>query len=81
MKIDVLGQLERDGARMFVEEAPGNLGADAESFFVTLGINGSQVELDLTALRQVKRMLHEGEKRMLIRHEQATRRRNLCLDL
>ncbi|WP_060733660.1 hypothetical protein [Burkholderia cenocepacia] len=81
MKADVLGQMERDGKRMYVAEASGNLIEDSETFLVTLGINGNEVPLDLAAIRQVKRMLHEGEKRLMIRHEQATRRRNYSLDL
>jgi hypothetical protein len=81
MKADVLGEMERGGKKMYVAEASGNLAEDSETFLVTLGINGSEVPLDLAAIRQVRRMLHEGEKRLMIRHEQATRRRNLCLDL
>ncbi|PNG49902.1 MULTISPECIES: hypothetical protein [unclassified Variovorax] len=80
MKPDVVGQLERDGKVLYAGEPVGNFEPDASNFTLTLGIDGNEVSLDLCGLRQAKLLIQEGERRLLLRQEQAMKRRNLSLD-
>lgn len=53
---------------------------NASAFFVKLNVGGIEVELDIAKVRQLKRLACEGEKQLLMRHEQAASARNLKLD-
>lgn len=83
MKPVALGTMEAGGKLLYIEERMPDAAAleCATDFTVTLTIDGRAVELDLNKLRQLKRLLNEGEKQLLLRHDQATRARNLTLDL
>lgn len=83
MKPVTLGSLQLDQKLIYVEETPPNQEQlqVATSFTVSLRIGQVQVELDLDELRQLKRLLNEGERHLLLRHDQATRAKNYSLDL
>ncbi|MNR71543.1 hypothetical protein D3C71_21740 [compost metagenome] len=78
---DRIAQLERCGVSIYLDEPAANHAPQAEAFTVTLGVGGSEVELDLCAIRRAKQVLAEGERRLLLRQQQAVLRRNLTLDL
>lgn len=82
MKKVVLSSLEADGSMLYLKEAPPDEQALATTtqFTVTLNIDGKDIELDLTKLRQFKRLLNDGERQLLLRQEQAMRARNMKLD-
>ena len=83
MKCTTLGSLEADGKLLYIRERTPDAAAleRASTFTVSLGIADQTVELDLFKLRQLKRLLCEGERQLQLRHDQATRARNLTLDL
>jgi len=83
MKIVQLGSLEASGKMLYIEERVPDTTAleKVNDFTVSLTIDGQPVELDLFKLRQLKRLLGEGERQLMLRHDQATRARNMTLDL
>lgn len=83
MTSTTLGSLRADGKLLYIQEQTpdANALANASNFTVSLGIDNHCVELDLCKLRQLKRLIVEGERQLQLRHEQATRARNLTLDL
>lgn len=80
MTSTVLGKLEVDGTLLYIEERPPDAPQHGQ-FKVQLKVDASQIDLDLDAIRRLKRMLAEGERALLHRHDQAMRARNLQLDL
>lgn len=83
MKIVKLGSLEASGKLLYIEERVPDTTAleQVKDFTVQLTVDGQPVELDLFKLRQLKRLLCDGERQLMLRHDQATRARNMTLDL
>jgi len=83
MKIVTLGSLEANGKLLYIEERVPDTTAleQVKDFTVQLTVDGEPVELDLFKLRQLKRLLCDGERQLMLRHDQATRARNMTLDL
>jgi uncharacterized membrane protein YcaP (DUF421 family) len=83
MKIVKLGSLEANGKLLYIEERVPDTTAleQVKDFTVQLTVDGEPVELDLFKLRQLKRLLCDGERQLMLRHDQATRARNMTLDL
>lgn len=83
MKRVRLGQVMCKGVPVYVEEMPVDtlaLDSDAE-FTVALNIQDKELDLGLTDIRALKRLLAKAEQQILLRNEQATKARNLHLDL
>lgn len=83
MKRVRLGQVMCKGVPVYVEEMPVDtlaLDSDAE-FTVALNIQDKELDLGLTDIRALKRLLARAEQQILLRNEQATKARNLHLDL
>lgn len=83
MTCTTLGSLQADGKLLYLKECTPDADALSRSpnFTVSLGFDDQSIELDLFKLRQLKRLLCEGERQLQLRHDQATRARNLTLDL
>ena len=83
MKRVRLGQVMCKGVPVYVEEMPVDtlaLDSDAE-FTVALNIQDKELDLGLTDIRALKRLLARAEQQILLRNEQATKARNLHLDV
>lgn len=76
------GLVSANGRTVQMEELPPSAEdlQNAAAFFVKLSIEGLDAELDIAKIRQLKRLVCEGEKQLLMRHEQAASARNLKLD-
>lgn len=83
MKPVRLGQVLCRGVPVYVEEDPvDTLAIDSESeFTVSLGIQEKILDLGLSDIRALKRLLVRAEQQILLRNEQATKARNYHLDL
>lgn len=62
-------------------EAISNFEQNQDDFFIALKINDEELTLDLSALRQLKALLCDSERRLMLRQKEALLRRNLVLDL
>ncbi len=78
-----LGQVLCQGVPVYVEEEPVDTLAleNASEFTVSLGIQDKVLDLGLAEVRALKRLLARAEQQILLRHDQATKARNLHLDL
>lgn len=83
MKRVRLGQVMCKGVPVYVEETPvDTLALDSDDeFTVALNIQDKELDLGLTDIRALKRLLAKAEQQILLRNEQATKARNLHLDL
>ncbi len=78
-----LGEVLCSGVPVYVEEEPVDTLAleGVSNFTVQMGIRDEVLDMGLSEVRALKRLLHRAEQQILLRHEQAMRSRNLHLDL
>lgn len=78
-----LGRLTLNGQLVSVhEEVPDDARiAQGKDFKVQLKAGASDLALELNEVRALRRLLAEAERRLVHRHDQATRARNMTLDL
>lgn len=77
---NALGCLQVNGIKIRLNEEIVNLeDDDSDNQSVCLVAEGLKLELSLKNLRDLKCLLHEGEKRLVYRKEQIAKRKNLTL--
>lgn len=83
MKPVRLGTVVCHGVPVYVEEEPVDTLALSKTteFTVLLGIQGAVLDVGLSEIRALKRLMHKAEQQLLLRQEQALRSKNYVLDL
>lgn len=77
MSVQAIGRLTGEGGAVELAECEGNFAAGNDDFRVILEVNGERVSLDLADVRNLKKVVADGERRLMLRHEQALARNNL----
>lgn len=83
MKSVLIGEARCRGVPIYVKE-PAVTAQDLESgkaFTVTLTVKDTELSLNLSEVRNLKRLLNLAEQQILLRNEQATKAANLKLDI
>lgn len=83
MKKVRLGGFVCKGVLVFIEETPVDTLTlkPGEPLTVALGLQDLSMDIDLSDIQNLKRLLNTAESRLRLRQDQALRARNLTLDL